>query len=108
MSHSSERTYPRYGRGAGSSLLARAHKNNVSHGGRGGKKKLRDNRPPPMSGPVHDEQYITNTYRTKPLKKIHETNPKSPLNNHIMGTGGQMEFTGVHGPVEGNDQQIWR
>ena len=108
MSHS-ERSHHRSGRGAGSSsLLARTHKNNVSHGGRGGKKKQRDNRAPPLPGPLHDEQYITTTYRTKPLKKIHETNPKSPLNNFIMAAGGQMEFTAVHGVVEGGDQQIWR
>ncbi|EIW64663.1 P-loop containing nucleoside triphosphate hydrolase protein [Trametes versicolor FP-101664 SS1] len=101
------------GRGAGSSLLARAHKNNASNANassRGGRRKGK-NTPnlPPLSGPLHDEDYITKTYRTKPLKKIHETNPKSPLNNFIMNnSGGQMEFVATHGVVEGVDQAVWR
>lgn len=104
-----DRSHPRSGRGAGSSLLARAHKNNVSGGGRGGKRKQKEFRGPLLAGPVHDEQYITTTYRTKPLKKIYETNPKSPLNNYIMATtGGTIEPTAVHGMVEGGDQQLWR
>ncbi|KAI0825124.1 P-loop containing nucleoside triphosphate hydrolase protein [Trametes gibbosa] len=96
------------GRGA-SSLLARAHKNNAS-GGRGGKRKGKSTpNLPSLIGPVCDEAYITTTYKTKPLKKIHETNPKSPLNNFIMNTtGGQMEFEGTHGVVEGSDQALWR
>lgn len=108
MSHSDRMHHSRSNRGAGSSLLAKAHKNNVS-GGRGGKKKQKDTRAPPLPGPVHSEEYITNTYRTKPLKKIHETNPKSPLNNYIMASNGsQMVFNAAHGFVEGGDQQIWR
>lgn len=101
------------GRGAGSSLLARAHKNNASNANassRGGRRKGK-NTPnlPPLPGPLHDEDYITKTYRTKPLKKIHETNPKSPLNNFIMNnSGGQMEFQATHGVVEGVDQAVWR
>lgn len=105
-----DRSHPRTNRGgAGSSLLARAHKNNVMGGGRGGKKKQRDSRVPPLPGPFHDEQYIANTYRTKPLKKIYETNPKSPLNNYMMVNDiGPMEFSAIHGTVEGRDQQMWR
>ena len=50
------------------------------------------------------------TYKVKPLKQIHETNPKSPLNNYIMASvGGQMEFTALHGVVEGGaDAPVWR
>nr|VWO96762.1 Uncharacterized protein [Ganoderma boninense] len=110
MSHP-ERVHPRSARGASSSLLAKAHKNNASGGGRGGGgKKRKDNRAPPLPGPLHDEQYITSTYKVKVLKQIHETNPKSPLNNYIMATsGGQMEFTALQGLVEGGgDQPIWR
>ncbi|RPD82542.1 P-loop containing nucleoside triphosphate hydrolase protein [Lentinus tigrinus ALCF2SS1-7] len=108
MSHQ-ERYHPRSGRGgSGSSLLARAHKNNVSGGGRGGRKKQREPRFPPAPGPFHDEQYITNTYRTKVLKKLHETNPKSPLNNYIMSTGNQMAFQSQQVIVEGTDQAVWR
>ena len=110
MSHP-ERTHPRSARGASSSLLAKAHKNNASGGGRsGGGKKRKDNRAPPLHGPLHDEQYITSNFRVKPLKQIHETNPKSPLNNYLMATsGGQMEFTALQGVVEGSgDQSIWR
>ena len=108
MSHQ-ERYHARSSRGgAGSSLLARAHKNNVSGGGRGGRKKQREPRYPTVPGPFHDEQYITNTYRTKTLKKIHESNPKSPLNNYIMSTGGQMTFQSQQVIVEGTEQTVWR
>ncbi|KAI1797890.1 P-loop containing nucleoside triphosphate hydrolase protein [Ganoderma leucocontextum] len=110
MSHP-ERIHPRSTRGASSSLLAKAHKNNASGGGRGGGgKKRKDNRAPLLPGPLHDEQYITSNYRVKALKQIHETNPKSPLNNYLMATsGGQMEFTALQGVVEGGgDQLIWR
>lgn len=104
--------HPRSARGASSSLLAKAHKNNASGGGRGGGggKKRKDNRAPPLPGPLHDEQYITSNYKSKTLKQIHETNPKSPLNNYIMATsGGQMEFTALQGLIEGSgDQPIWR
>ncbi|KAI0778196.1 P-loop containing nucleoside triphosphate hydrolase protein [Trametes elegans] len=96
------------GRGA-SSLLAKAHRNNAS-GGRGGRKKGKAApNVPPLPGPLYDEAYITATYKTKPLKKIHETNPKSPLNNYIMNTsGGKMEFSAVQGVVDGSDQPVWR
>lgn len=101
------------GRGASSSLLARAHKNNASNANasaRGGRRKGKSTpNLPPLPGPLHDEEYITKTYRTKPLKKIYETNPKSPLNNYIMNnTGGQMEVSATHGVVEGSDQAVWR
>ncbi|KAI0724564.1 P-loop containing nucleoside triphosphate hydrolase protein [Cerioporus squamosus] len=108
MSHQ-ERYHPRSSRGgAGSSLLARAHKNNVSSSGRGGRKKQREPRFTTVPGPLHNEQYITNTYRTKPLKKIHETNPKSPLSNYIISTGEQMNFQTSQVIVEGNEQAVWR
>ncbi|RDX55851.1 P-loop containing nucleoside triphosphate hydrolase protein [Lentinus brumalis] len=104
-----ERYHPRSNRGgAGSSLLARAHKNNVSSGGRGGRKKQRESRFPIVPGPLHDEQYITTTYRTKPLKKAHESNPKSPLSNYITSTGEQMNFQTSQVIVDGNDQAVWR
>ena len=110
MSHPERTHHPRSARGASSSLLARAHKNNASGGGRGnGGKKRKENRAPALPGPLHDDQYIVSTYKVKPLKQIHETNPKSPLNNYIMATsGGQMEFTALHGVVEGGDQLVWR
>ncbi|KAI0361609.1 P-loop containing nucleoside triphosphate hydrolase protein [Trametes cingulata] len=97
------------GRGASSSLLARAHKNNAS-GSRGGRKKGKTApNLPSLPGPLCDSDYITTTYKTKPIKKMNETNPKSPLNNYIMETtGGQMEFAAVQGVVEGTDQPIWR
>ncbi|KAI0651863.1 P-loop containing nucleoside triphosphate hydrolase protein [Trametes meyenii] len=105
----SDRPFRGGGRGASSSLLARAHKNNAS-GGRGGRKKAKSTpNLPSLPAPVYNEEYITNEYRTKPLKKIHETNPKSPLNNFIMNNfGGQMEFIATHGVVEGSDQPVWR
>ncbi len=104
-----ERYHPRSNRGgAGSSLLARAHKNNVSSGGRGGRKKQREPRFPIVPGPLHDEQYIISTYRTKPLKKAHESNPKSPLSNYITSTGEQMNFQTSQVIVDGNDQAVWR
>ncbi|KAI0655089.1 P-loop containing nucleoside triphosphate hydrolase protein [Cubamyces menziesii] len=108
-SRSDRAPYRGSGRGASSSLLARAHKNNAS-GGRGGKKKGRGApNLPSLSGPLHDEGYITQTYRTKPIKKIFETNPKSPLNNYLINhTGQQMEFTSVHGIVEGTEQPVYR
>ncbi|KAI8995637.1 P-loop containing nucleoside triphosphate hydrolase protein [Trametes punicea] len=97
------------GRGASSSLLAKAHKNNAMSG-RGGRKKGKGApKPSTLPGPIYDEAYISNTYKSKPLKQIHETNPKSPLNNYIMNTTGeQMEFSAVQGVVEGTEQPIWR
>ncbi|CDO71572.1 hypothetical protein BN946_scf184911.g42 [Trametes cinnabarina] len=97
------------GRGASSSLLAKAHKNNA-FSGRGGRRKGKStSNLPHLPGPLHDEAYITNTYKTKPLKKVHETNPKSPLSNYIISTlGGQMEFAATLGLVEGADQPIYR
>lgn len=108
MSHPERSHHSRSSRGAGSSLLAKAHHNNAS-GGRGRRNKQKEKPAlPTFPGPVHNEQHVTNTYKAKPLKEIHETNPKSPLSNYLLANGQQMNFTANHGLVEGSDQQIWR
>ncbi|KAI0322332.1 P-loop containing nucleoside triphosphate hydrolase protein [Amylostereum chailletii] len=38
---------------------------------------------PQPDGPVHDFNYIKETYQTRPLKKTLEDNPKSPLSNWL-------------------------
>ncbi|KAJ3004779.1 hypothetical protein NUW54_g4648 [Trametes sanguinea] len=97
------------GRGASSSLLAKAHKNNAFSSRVGRRRGKGTPNLPTLPGPLHDESYINETHRTKPLKKIYEANPKSPLNNYIMNTcGGQMEFSGSQGIVEGQEQPVWR
>lgn len=101
----------RYKGGRGS-LLAKAQKNNASKSSgssKGGGGKRRGKGPSSLPGPLHDEAYITKTYRTKDLKKIYESNPKSPLNNYVMASGAQpLAFTTVQGIVEGGDQQVFR
>ncbi|KAH9944377.1 P-loop containing nucleoside triphosphate hydrolase protein [Epithele typhae] len=58
---------------------------------------------------MHDEAYITSTYRKKTTtKKTLTDNPKSPLNNLITAMGGQMVFTGEQGTIDGSDARIWR
>ncbi|RDX50211.1 hypothetical protein OH76DRAFT_1402673 [Lentinus brumalis] len=104
MSH----PHPRSARGGGSSS-AHAHKNNDS-GWKRGKRSKAESRFPTVPGPYHDEKYIADTHRTKALKKVHETNPKSPLSNYIMATDGpQLDFQHSQVVVDGGDgRPIWR
>ena len=98
----------RSGRG-GASLLPKTHKNNFG-GGRGGKKKQKDKRVTPVApGPVHTEKYIITTYRTRPMKKNVESNPKSPLANFVHATPGrEMTSSSIQTAIEGSDQTMWR
>ena len=107
--HQDRSHHSRSGRGGGASLLAKAHKNNFG-GGRGGKKKQKDKPAMPVApGPVHSEEYIISTYRTKPMKKSLESNPKSPLANFVNAAPGrEMTSSSTQTAIEGSDQTMWR
>ena len=106
--HQDRSHHSRSGRG-GASLLPKTHKNNFA-GGRGGKKKQKDKRVTPVAqGPVHTEEYIITAYRTRPMKKNMESNPKSPLANFVNATSGrEMTSSSIQTAIEGGDQTMWR
>ena len=77
-------------------------------GGKGGliKKTL-------LEGPLHDEKYIEQKYNQPPLpiKKIHESTPKSSLGNFSMIAVGKLpQYSAVEGVVDGGAKRlhVWR
>ncbi|KAI0961567.1 hypothetical protein AcV7_000638 [Taiwanofungus camphoratus] len=61
-----------------------------------------------LPGPVYDQDYITNTYRTKHLKSAWEENPKSPLANfYSQHFNDQPVYESTQG-IGANGRTTWR
>lgn len=66
-----------------------------------------------LEGPLHDEKYIEQEYNQPPLpiKKIHESTPKSSLGNFSMIAVGKLpQYSAVEGVVDGGAKRlhVWR
>ncbi|KAF6766020.1 DEAH box polypeptide 36 [Ephemerocybe angulata] len=70
------------------------------------------NRSPLLEGPVHDEAYITQQYRSPvALKAMHQSNPKGSLGNFAMvAIGAPVKYVSKEGVIEvgGQRSKVWR
>ncbi|GJE86121.1 ATP-dependent RNA helicase [Phanerochaete sordida] len=93
-------------RGGGSSgFSSRPSGRNTGKGK--GKGKSTPQKQPSIQGPLYDEKYITETYKTRPVKSEWEANPKSPVANwSSMHTGSTPKYEAVR--VLGPNGMVWR